>query len=120
MISLDPKISPFRTTLTQSGATVVIATGRLNFPEVEGLRQQLHGLVEGGAIHLVVDLSGVQAIDSSGVGALISGLKAARSRGGDLRLTAPPAAVASVLEIMNLNTLLIAHDSSESAFPQET
>ena len=120
MISLGPELSPFRTAQTQSGATVVIATGRLNFPEVEGLRRQLNGLVEGGAIHLVVDLSDVRAIDSSGVGALISGLKAARRHGGDLRLAAPPAAIASVLEIMNLNELLVAHDSSENAYPQKT
>jgi anti-anti-sigma factor len=109
--------SPFRTKLTSSGATVVIAAGRLNFPDVERLRVQLGDLVAKGATRVVVDLSGVEAIDSSGIGALISGLKAARNAGGDLRLAAPTTVVASVLETMNLDTILTTHASSEDAFP---
>ncbi len=109
--------SPYRTKLTSSGATIVIATGRLNFPDVDGLRQQLGGLVASGASRVVVDLSGVEAIDSSGIGALISGLKAARQVGGDLRLAAPTIPVASVLEMMNLDQILTTHASAEDAFP---
>ena len=109
--------SLYRTKLTSSGATVVIATGRLNFPDVDVLRQQLGSLVDAGASRVVVDLSEVEAIDSSGIGALISGLKAARNAGGDLRLAAPTIAVASVLETMNLDTILTTHASSEDAFP---
>jgi anti-anti-sigma factor len=109
--------SPFRTKLTSSGATVVIAAGRLNVPDVERLRVQLGDLVAKGATRVVVDLSGVEAIDSSGIGALISGLKAARNAGGDLRLAAPTTVVASVLETMNLDTILTTHASSEDAFP---
>lgn len=109
--------SLYRTELTSSGATVLIATGRLNFPEVDGLRQQLASLVAKGSTRVVVDLSGVEAIDSSGIGALIAGFKAAKSAGGDLRIAAPSVTVASVLGIMNLDKILIAHDSCEDAFP---
>jgi anti-anti-sigma factor len=109
--------SPYRTKLTSSGATVLIATGRLNFPDVDSLRQQLGSLVASGASRVVVDLSGVEAIDSSGIGALISGLKAARHVGGDLRLAAPTIPVASVLETMNLDKILTTHASAEDAFP---
>jgi len=108
---------PYRTELTSSGATALIATGRLSFPDVDGLRQQLGGLFDSGATRVVVDLSGVEAIDSSGIGALISGLKAAKRVGGDLRLAAPVKKVAAVLDIMNLSAVLVAHDSSEDAFP---
>ncbi len=45
------------------------------------LREELHALIENGDTRLVVDLSGVEFIDSSGLGALISGLKAARKAG---------------------------------------
>jgi anti-anti-sigma factor len=58
-----------------------MATGRVTFHTAEVLRQQLLSLIAAGDIHLVVDLSGVDAMDSSGVGALISGLKAARRAG---------------------------------------
>lgn len=43
-----------------------------------GLRKELRDLVDEGRIRLVVDLSGTEFIDSSGLSALISGLKAAR------------------------------------------
>ena len=66
---------------------------------------------------MVVDLSGVESIDSSGVSALIAGFKAARIVGGDLRLAAPPVAVASMLGLLNLTNVLAIFESSESAFP---
>lgn len=118
-ISASHGWSNYRTTLTSSGATVVIATGRLNFPDVDGLRQQLNSLVRSGAVRLAVDLSGVESIDSAGVGALISGLKAARNGGGDLRLVEPSPPVATVLRLMNLDKRLVAHSSPEVAFPRE-
>jgi anti-anti-sigma regulatory factor len=45
-------------------------------------------------------------------------LKAARARGGDLRLVAPPPEIADVLGIMRLDELLVASDSTQNAFPQ--
>lgn len=113
-------VEPYPTQLTPSGATLVRARGRLNFPEVERLRQQFTSLVEGGATRMAIDLSDVEAIDSAGVGALIAGLKAARSAGGDLRLVAPSTVVVDVLEMMNLDKLLCAHANPEEAFPGES
>ena len=113
-IHMDPA---YGTSLTPSGATAVAATGRLDFYAATDLRRQLQGLIEAGANRVVVDLSGVTSIDSSGVGALIAGLKWARSAGGDLRLAAPPASVAGILGMMNLATVLVAYGSTEDAFP---
>ena len=119
MMPLAAEDAPYPTELTASGATVVLATGRLNFPEVENLRQQLLSYVERGAVRMAIDLSSVRAIDSAGVGALISGLKAARVAGGDLRLVAPSTVVSSVLDVMNLNRILTTHKTAEEAFPIE-
>ncbi len=80
------------------------------------LREQLHALVQGGQTRIVVDLSGVETIDSSGLGALISGLKAARQGGGDLRIAAPSEQAVAVLELTNLNRVLKAVDSADTAF----
>lgn len=116
---VSPDDQPYPTQVTISGATVVRATGRLNFPDVDRLRQQFSSLVDSGAVRMAIDLSGVEAIDSAGIGALISGLKAARNAGGDLRLVAPSKVVVDVLKMMNLDTLLTMHASSEDAFPRE-
>ena len=80
------------------------------------LRDQLRQLVEGGSRHLVVDLSTTEFIDSSGLGALISGLKAARQAGGDLRIAAPTEQVRRVLTLTKLDKVLAAHETAEAAF----
>ncbi|TFV55447.1 anti-sigma factor antagonist [Mycobacterium sp. PS03-16] len=105
---------PART--TDSGVTVIRPDGRLNMVAAPALRKQLHDLVEGGSTRVVVDLSATEFIDSSGLGALISGLKIARQAGGDLRIAAPSRQVVTVLELTNLNRVLRAHDSAEAAF----
>ena len=97
-------------------STVVQPTGRLNMVAAPRLREQLHGLVENGSSRLVVDLSRTDFIDSSGLGALVSGLKAARQAGGDLRIAAPTAQVQSVLALTRLDRGLTTHDSPDTAF----
>ncbi len=54
-------------------STVVQPTGRLNMVAAPRLREQLRDLVENGSRRLVVDLSTTEFIDSSGLGALVSG-----------------------------------------------
>ena len=57
-------------------------------------------------------------LDSSGLGALIGGLKAARQAGGDLRVARPTPAVVSVFELTNLDRVLRARDSVDTAFDE--
>ena len=52
----------------------------------QDLKVRLSDCVSAGQSRLVIDLGDVPFIDSSGLGALISGLKAARQAGGDLRI----------------------------------
>ena len=106
----------FDTRTTQSGAMVIKPEGRLNMVAAPGLRKELHALVDKGNSRIVVDLSRTEFIDSSGLGALISGLKAARQAGGDLRLAAPTRQVTTVLELTNLNRVLRSHESADGAF----
>lgn len=109
---------PTRT--TANGAVVLRPEGRLNMVAAPDLREQLHRLVRGGDTRLVVDLSAVETIDSSGLGALISGLKAARQGGGDLRIASPSEQAMAVLELTNLNRVLKTSDSADSAFDEPT
>ncbi len=56
----------------------------------------------GGAPDLVVDLSELTFIDSSGISELLKAVEAARGRGQTLRLRQPTPAVHRVLEITGL------------------
>jgi anti-sigma B factor antagonist len=111
-------MSQFATRTTPSGAMVVRPEGRLNMVAAPGLRKELHSLVEQGNSRIVVDLSGTDFIDSSGLGALISGLKAARQAGGDLRIAAPTRQVTTVMELTNLNRVLRSHETADGAFDE--
>jgi anti-anti-sigma factor len=68
------------------GIGVVRPTGRLDLLTATVVRQSLAQAIAAGNHRLIVDLAEVPFIDSSGLGALISGLKAARLAGGDLRI----------------------------------
>lgn len=107
---------PTRT--TDSGVVVLRPEGRLNMVVAPDLREQLHDLVRSGSTRLVVDLSAVDTMDASGLGALISGLKAARQAGGDLRIASPGEQATAVLELTNLNRVLKAYESADNAFDE--
>jgi anti-sigma B factor antagonist len=77
--------------------------GRLTATSVPRLRQAVDELVGTG-------------IDSSGLGALIGGLKSARLAGGDLRIAAATEPVKRVLKLTNLDRVLRDHPSPEAAF----
>ena len=106
----------FTTRTIGTNVTVIQPTGRLNMAAASTLRKQLQDIVEGGSSRIVVDLSATEFIDSSGLGALISGLKIARQEGGDLRIAATPEQVGTVLELTNLNRVLPTYDSVDTAF----
>lgn len=106
------------TETTTAGTVVVRPGGRLNMVSAPDLREQLRTLVHSGFPRVVVDLSEVESIDSSGLGALISGLKVARNAGGDLRISAPRAQVVAVLELTNLNRVLKTRASVGEAFDE--
>lgn len=104
------------TRLLPSGVMAVSPSGRLNVTAARGLREQLQSLIESGNTRLVVDLSQVANIDSSGLGALIFGLKEARRRGGDLRVAAANGQVQSVLDLAKLDEFLKSCPTADEAF----
>ena len=60
--------------------------GRLDAANREAVRTRLHDLVAGPAATIVVNLENVPFIDSSGLSALVSGLRAAREQHKDIIL----------------------------------
>lgn len=81
-----------------------------------GIREAVASIVDSGRARVAVDLSGVEFIDSSGLGALISGLKTTRQAGGDLRIAGANEQVKLVLSLTNLERVLTPYDSVEIAY----
>jgi anti-sigma B factor antagonist len=98
------------------GIGVVVPRGRLNMVSARRLKDLVSELVDGGTTRIVVDMGETTFLDSSGLGALIAGLKSARQAGGDLRLARPTEAVVMVLELTNMDKVLRPRDSVAGAF----
>jgi anti-sigma B factor antagonist len=96
----------FDTDVTDGGIAVIRSEGRLNMASAPQLRAVVSECAAAWRSRIVVDLSAIGFIDSSGLGALIGGLKSARQVGGDLRIAAPTEQVATVLGLTNLDRVL--------------
>jgi anti-sigma B factor antagonist len=71
--------------------------------------------IASGNIKLVADLKGVDYTSSAGLRALLGGIKATRSRGGDLRLVAVQPDVLKVLNMSGFSSILQLFDTINSA-----
>lgn len=87
----------------RSGTAVLALHGDADLHSVQELRARLDDLVEGGTTTLIVDLSEVMFVDSTGLGALLEATKRLRARGGVLRIACPRPEVRRIFEITLLD-----------------
>ncbi|MGA1838161.1 STAS domain-containing protein [Herbiconiux sp. 11R-BC] len=105
----------FSTESLGDDTVVVRGDGRLNMVSGPPMREVVKRSIDAGRPRVVVDLSRVPFMDSSGLGALISCLKSAREAGGDLRIVSPSAQVSMVLKLSNVDKILTPFASVEEA-----
>lgn len=94
---------------------VLECSGRLNMVSAPTFRETVAKVVTDGRARVVVELSGVEFMDSSGLGALVGSLKAARQAGGDLRIAAPSEQVEMVLKLSNMDKILRTYPDGDAA-----
>ena len=88
------------------GWSVVAVTGELELATAPRLRQQVVGLIGSGRSNVVIDLTGVDFIDSVGLGVIVGALKRARTHGGDLVVAGAVPRVRSLFEITRLDEII--------------
>jgi anti-sigma B factor antagonist len=64
---------------------------------------------------VVLNMSGLKFVDSSGLGALISCLRDTNSRKGDFRLSNLSRSVLALFELMRMHRVFSIHDTADSA-----
>ncbi|QWS34702.1 STAS domain-containing protein [Curtobacterium aetherium] len=96
-------------------AAVLECSGRLNMVSAPAFRETVASVIEGGRPRVAVELSRVEFLDSSGLGALVGALKTARQAGGDLRIAAPSEQVAMVLKLSNIDKILRSYADGDEA-----
>ena len=98
------------------GVTVLTLMGRVTLGEESSeLRSTIKELLKQGKKRLVLDLAGVNYIDSAGLGTLVAAYTSARNEGGDIRLANVTARFGELLNITKLVTIFGVHDSVADA-----
>ena len=92
-------------TVREAGPVAVVElNGRLTLgPPVEALGQTIRRVLESGSRKLLLNLTHLTYIDSAGMGALVSALKATRESGGEFRLSGIQHKVLTLIETANLD-----------------
>lgn len=98
-----------------AGWVRVVAPPRLNVAAAPGLRSDVDAQLTAHAPRVLVDLSATVFLDSSGLGALIGAMKAARTAGGEVRLFGVGPQVRQVLWRTSLDRVFVPFESAEAA-----
>ena len=82
---------------------------------MEDFGQTLRGLLEKGRIRIVLDLEGVQFMDSAGLGELVAWKKRALQLGGDMHLLRPHKRIRDMFELTALTRVFRIFDTEAEA-----
>ena len=103
------------TTREVDGKTVVAVGGEIDVYTAPKLRDKITELVADGSYQLVVDMSAVEFLDSTGLGVLVGGLKKVRTHDGSLELVCNQDRLLKIFRITGLAKVFTIHESADGA-----
>ncbi|MGB8022121.1 MAG: STAS domain-containing protein [Candidatus Nanopelagicales bacterium] len=102
-------------TRSEGDVVVVSASGEVDVFTAPGLDAALVGQLDAGASRLVIDLSAVVFLDSTGLGVLVKNLKRAREAGGWIRLVVTSDRIRRIFDITGLDASMPIFDTVGAA-----
>jgi anti-sigma B factor antagonist len=98
-------------TRSQGGHTIMSLGGEIDLYTAPRLHGELVSLLSGDSpVQVVVDMSGVEFCDSTGMNVLLAAHRRAREQGGDLELAAPRPAIRKILQVTGLESVFTVLD----------
>jgi anti-sigma B factor antagonist len=85
-------------------SVTVTVEGEVDVATAPAVRDELYRLIESGSKRIVVDLGGMEFIDSTGLGVFVGALKRSREGGGELQLRSLRPAAHKIFDITGLST----------------
>src|SRR4051794_36576819 len=79
------------------------------------LREVISNAINQGKNNILLDMSGVTVIDSSGIGELVGSYTTVTNRGGKLKLLHLPAKLNELLHVTQLITVFEVHENEQEA-----
>lgn len=95
--------------------SVVDVKGEIDVYTAPKLREKLIELVSEGSYNLVVNLEGVDFLDSTGLGVLVGALKRVKAHDGGLALVCTEEKILKIFKITGLTKVFPIHDSVDAA-----
>jgi anti-anti-sigma factor len=95
--------------------TLIQLDGRLDAKSSERVKAALQALAEQDQAKIIIDLQGVPFIDSSGLAALVSGLRAVREKGGVIVLSGAQSQAQIVFRLTMLDRVFAIHPTYQAA-----
>ncbi len=100
---------------TESNFTVLEVGGEVDVYTAPKLREKLVELVSDGHYRIMVDMTKVEFLDSTGLGVLVGGLKRVRSHDGTLGLVCNQERILKIFRITGLTKVFPIYDSLDEA-----
>ena len=98
-----------------NGHAVVAVKGEIDVYTAPKLREKLIELVSEGSYDVVVNLEGVDFLDSTGLGVLVGALKRVKAHDGSLSLVCSQDKILKIFKITGLTKVFPIHSSVEEA-----
>ena len=100
----------------REGVTIIAPKGKITIGVGDvAVRKAVGEALEAGAKSILVELSEVSTIDSSGIGELVSAYTTVTNKGKQLALLNLPKKVEDLLQITQLHTVFNIHDDEDEA-----
>jgi anti-sigma B factor antagonist len=100
---------------TDGDRMVVDVGGEIDVYTAPKLRERLVELINSGHYHLIVNLEGVDFLDSTGLGVLVGALKRVRAHEGSLLLVCTQERLLKIFRITGLAKVFPIYESVEAA-----
>ncbi len=84
------------------GISLVELTGRFTSFEAKAFRETIHGLVKDGHTNIVLNLSALDYLDSSGIGELVRNYMTVVKKGGAMKVVGLAPRVEEILKVTQL------------------
>jgi anti-sigma B factor antagonist len=102
-------------TVTDDDIVVLVISGPMDVATTPRLRDSLVRLIDEGRHRLVLDLSGVDFIDSIGLGVIVGMVHRLRPHDGSLAVAAPSPQARNVFQITQLVRVIALYDTTDAA-----
>jgi anti-sigma B factor antagonist len=100
----------------REGVTVLEPQGKITIGVGDvALRNAVHEAVGAGSKNILIDLSGVSTMDSSGIGELVATYTTVTNRGGKLKLLHLPPKIQDIMQVTQLITVFEVFDDEGEA-----